>query len=555
MARSEYFPRQELDGLLSALCDGRLEDDARQRLEEILGRSREARFRYLAYLDLHLELDDVSERQRMITLPSAHGVAPPVARKGFPTKPLLAAAALLTLCATAYLASREPDGTAPPTVLSEETAAPPVARLRTSLPAEWGGNGAPSGEGLRPRTTYELTAGRVGLRFLCGAEVTLVAPCRFEIAGEKDIRFDFGRIACWIPPSARGFTVSSGRTRLVDIGTRFSANFGSNGRSKLLVTEGQVVASFESQDNAPETTVLITAGGSVRVDPADGSIAEIPYEAGGFAEPLEMEREPLYIPGTYRQAVREASPSAYWTFESGENGVFPDETGSGRYVRAVGNLTTAETAGNRSIVLAAQGEASIAVDGVFEGINDGRGYSIELWFNADRLQHGSLASLFLPEAVEPEVSGPSGQVNPYLAHLDWPVGASPVIDGTARQPFLIRQTHRSPPGITGGTDVFSSLTYSPHTWHYLVAVASASHMAIYLDGREVAWLPFSPPTGPQAAKLVLGDLNLPERHAGQRRTFRGGMDEIAIYPRLLKAKEIAARWSIVAGSPKPLSEK
>ena len=45
--------RRELSSLASALCDGVIEPDQRERLEELLRESSECRQFYLQYVDLH----------------------------------------------------------------------------------------------------------------------------------------------------------------------------------------------------------------------------------------------------------------------------------------------------------------------------------------------------------------------------------------------------------------------------------------------------------------------------------------------------------------------
>jgi hypothetical protein len=113
----------------------------------------------------------------------------------------------------------------------------------------------------------------------------------------------------------------------------------------------------------------------------------------------------------------------------------------------------------------------------------------------------------------------------------------------------MRFLHRSPASNASelGKSTYSTEAYTLRKWQHVVAVKDASRMRLYINGslagedEEYTWLP-------EGMRLLVGRL-YPSR---QVRPFIGQLDELAIYARPLKSKEIKNHCQLVR--PKTASE-
>ncbi|MCA9238961.1 MAG: hypothetical protein KDA37_02125 [Planctomycetales bacterium] len=87
-----------------------------------------------------------------------------------------------------------------------------------------------------------LESGVVELLLSSGAKVTIEGPARFEATSALEATLELGRIAAAAPRVARGYTVLTPTSELVDIGTQFGVLVDEVGDSELHVFDGDVVA-------------------------------------------------------------------------------------------------------------------------------------------------------------------------------------------------------------------------------------------------------------------------------------------------------------------------
>ncbi|HCN30002.1 MAG TPA: hypothetical protein DIT64_14945 [Verrucomicrobiales bacterium] len=139
---------------------------------------------------------------------------------------LLPAAAALVSAGLVWLWDREP---------------PPVATLARAAACKWGNSALPTLEGsaLRPGL-LELLDGIATLKFKSGAEVTLEAPVTLEVLSTMECRVKKGTVMAEVPPSAKGFTIHTPETKVVDYGTRFGVSASEDGKCLVHVMEGLV---------------------------------------------------------------------------------------------------------------------------------------------------------------------------------------------------------------------------------------------------------------------------------------------------------------------------
>lgn len=129
----------------------------------------------------------------------------------------------------------------------------PAATLTKVRNCKWGSSALPTLEGssLMPGT-LELLEGMATLRFKSGAEVILEAPVCLEVLSGMECRVKRGTVVADVPPQAKGFTIVTPETRVVDWGTRFGVSAGEDGKCLVHVIEGLVEVHRQGEKDSRE---------------------------------------------------------------------------------------------------------------------------------------------------------------------------------------------------------------------------------------------------------------------------------------------------------------
>jgi hypothetical protein len=226
------------DTLLAAQLGEANEADVLQ-LRELLLHDSEARMLYLQmnHLDCMLESSGTSRR------------ASKLQAKRLSFRPYLiplvsaALAASITLLVTLHR-NNVPQESSPPSST--------LATLDSTLNAEF--TQFSGDERGFKAGAYELKAGVAKLQFSNGTEVIIDAPSTFEMISENQMHLSFGKIWCYCPPSAYGFTVSTpGDKNIVDLGTEFGIHVTNSEITELHVFSGLVEV---RQQGSPASPVL-----------------------------------------------------------------------------------------------------------------------------------------------------------------------------------------------------------------------------------------------------------------------------------------------------------
>lgn len=117
----------------------------------------------------------------------------------------------------------------------------PVATLAKASACKWGNSELPTLEGasLKPGM-LELLDGIATLKFASGAEVAMEAPVTLEVISAMECRVKKGTVVADVPEQAKGFTIHTDETKVVDFGTRFGVSAGEDGKCLVHVIEGLV---------------------------------------------------------------------------------------------------------------------------------------------------------------------------------------------------------------------------------------------------------------------------------------------------------------------------
>lgn len=156
-----------------------------------------------------------------------------------------------------------------------------LATIREVHDARWT-RGIPLQRGARLGTQpVTLDAGSIELELQSGAILTLEGPVTFALRAGNHLALTSGKVAAFAPATAKGLTISTPTSRVVDLGTRFGVwTDGQN--SEAHVFEGSV--DVAATNTAP--LVRLQAGSATRIE-------------GGRLQPIRLNEEAF--PATLRR--------------------------------------------------------------------------------------------------------------------------------------------------------------------------------------------------------------------------------------------------------------
>ncbi len=151
--------------------------------------------------------------------------------------------------------------------------------------------GAMFSQGMAPQGVrfaageYDLLSGIVQLRFASGAELVLTGPARWTVVDAMQAIVEHGKMRAIVPPSAKGFRISTPSAEYIDLGTEFGLDVDrKDGTSDLFVFDGQVNVADKATSEVFEE---VMEGGSTRY--AEGVAITAPdFNSKNFYTPNEI---------------------------------------------------------------------------------------------------------------------------------------------------------------------------------------------------------------------------------------------------------------------------
>ena len=128
-----------------------------------------------------------------------------------------------------------------------------AASLVRNYNAQWV-DGTPAiteGTQLDKDQKLQLAAGFSVIEFSSGARVVLQAPATFVITGRNGGHLEVGQLTARVGGREKGFTVSTPKSSIRDVGTEFGVHVEPNGEGYLHVFEGVVELTPDSKKNDP----------------------------------------------------------------------------------------------------------------------------------------------------------------------------------------------------------------------------------------------------------------------------------------------------------------
>ncbi len=118
----------------------------------------------------------------------------------------------------------------------------PAARIVAHADATWLNGDTPPGPELGEGEKLEIQQGIVEIEFLSGAHVVIEGPATFVTTSQKEGFLREGRLTARVSHQARGFSVATPVTTVVDLGTEFGLIVAPDGITEVHVFSGLVEA-------------------------------------------------------------------------------------------------------------------------------------------------------------------------------------------------------------------------------------------------------------------------------------------------------------------------
>lgn len=128
------------------------------------------------------------------------------------------------------------------------------ATLRRSVDLQWSGGTQSYREGdVLPNGLLRFDDGIAEIDFFCGATLIVEGPASLDLESDWSVRVLEGRLRANVPPAARGFIVKAAGAEIVDLGTEFALEVGSD-NARVEVIDGEVELRGGAHDGDHLTT-------------------------------------------------------------------------------------------------------------------------------------------------------------------------------------------------------------------------------------------------------------------------------------------------------------
>jgi hypothetical protein len=527
--------RNELRGLLDALCEETITPEQTRRLEEIVLRSPEAEAFYVQYVSQYADLirHFAALAAPAADAPKAKKARRPVRRRAWVV--LAGAVGLLGAAAAVLFAFYHQQ---PNTVTIRpgdvEAVDDSVAVLLRVHGAVWEDSEVPTRPGAAlPRGWLHLKSGVAHLEFYSGATVILEGPADFRLISRTEAYCLRGKLRATVPPQAQGFTIGSPKLNLVDRGTEFGLQVGDKDATEVHVFQGKVEL-YDAPGRAAPSKEL-TTGKGVRLNGPDG-LSPIPTDPAAFqtAEGLATlsraetrRRQEQWLKD--RDSVRcDPDLAVYYAFQS------PRQT----WTRTLTNLAPNGQPAQDGAIVGCEwatgrwpGKQGLEFKRVSDRVrfhvpdeSKFKSLTMTAWVRVDALPNIN-NSLMMADGWEP--GGPH-----------WQIGS----DGT-----LILGVQSSPKGK--GAHYHAEGAITPNMfgqWLHLAVVydGEARRVTHFVDGKAVAEVPTLFDIPIHIGDAELGNWNIAShRNNSPVRFLTGCMDEFMMFSRPLNADEVARLYA------------
>jgi hypothetical protein len=481
---------KRFEQLVADHYDHAITEVERAELETDLLESAEARKTFAEAAITHVQMTETLGHE-LPEVPRPHGT-----RKRAPLMLWIAAAAALAL--VTFGSWR----------LSSTTPATDAVVLLDAVAPTWTTPTLAPGEGASEGHFF-LKTGLAKLHLAAGAEIILAGPCEFEVPKRGDCVLHRGRLTAQLTPGVDGFTVRTPHGRIVDLGTAFGLDVGTD-KTELHVFSGRVAAIFGDAE------IEVGANAALTFD-ANGVFGSITYAPEEFQRNLPTGRD---------RHVMALQPVGHWNFDR-------DDLSVGRFQ---GTLVSGSEVGDASTAAASFAvEAGNALElsgnnaidlGCAPQFERNQPFSIGVWFRpADDIVHN--------RAILSQMDG-----NFRGWDLFWMSGNHVCV-------HVIHQWDQGGGKINNSARMYTETAFQPGKWYHLTVTYDGSSTAegfrIFVNGADQP----TRITHNNLSRTIVSDATMvvgkrPIRfHDPNTPPVRGAVDEVVIFDRRLTPAEVS----------------
>lgn len=523
--------------LLFAARDGR-DQAARTELNDLLRANPACRSAVARLLVDEQALISRLRDEHMVAMLDAKPRPVPAAKPAVSRRPSntswLAVAAVLLFCGFLTWLAVRPKQEAKP-----NTGPTPVAVMKEELDAVWQDLSPAPGSSLPPGK-LKLASGMASIEFASGARLLLEGPAEVELVSDMNVFCRSGKILANVPPPARGFTIATPSSRVVDRGTVFGMQVRESGDALVKVIQGEVELQTHDRTIALKTQAAATVDPQGNTSDARAEDAMFPAEES-FHERIAAGRKATV--SRWRSATDSLTkdPSALLVYN------FREAHPASRSVR--NQAPDAPPASHGSLVGAAwsdgrwQGKRALEFTGRGDRLLfalEGKSKSVTLlsWVRVDSLPN-LYQILLMPDAYR-------------RAALSW------MIDGDGNLRLAITNGKSGPAQSSGWEGPVKAPAISNldlGRWVFLASTYDSTTGLVchYRDGERIGTGTFPGNIPVVHGTYTFGNWNSGDRGANgkktvdQYRNFNGRLDEIAIINRAMTGAELLSIYQ--AGKP------
>ncbi|WP_437191700.1 LamG-like jellyroll fold domain-containing protein [Planctomicrobium sp. SH527] len=382
------------------------------------------------------------------------------------------------------------------------------------------------GQRLRPGT-LTIPDGEVQLDFVNGAQILIQGPASLKIHSALAATLIEGKAATKVPDSARGFVLNAPGAAVVDLGTEFVVNVDKEGRSDVLVTDGEVEVSLLGQDGNTVKSERLRDNQAVRITQENASLeATTMTSADELFIPIRATPE-LVVNRVYVDTVKADRPFAYWRFEQIESRLVKNEMGddSPAFLRSQEQTPSIQVANGIATFQSSKQPRHLSVESGLPGWNRDS-FTIELWACPQRLHHGAMIDI-LNEDWTGDLNTIEIAMQNQLIH----------------RPGALRFFHRHPPGqnAKSGINLFDHDTCTPGQWSHVVTSKTPDSLTMYVNGNKVRHIEGKTGSDNDLYQISIGQMDKDSLH----RQYEGALDEIALYDYALTPEQVRKHYLLM----------
>ncbi|HIJ71880.1 MAG TPA: hypothetical protein HPP87_11030 [Planctomycetes bacterium] len=404
------------------------------------------------------------------------------------------------------------------------TPVPPVfvATLTDGIDVKWADSQQPTEieSPLRPGLMI-LEKGYAQITFDEGASIILEAPCKIDLQDAHKAFVESGKLSARVPLKARGFMVNTPSASIIDLGTEFGVHVKADGSSDIHVFTGKVSLLAGNIDNLVgklfyTVEQIVEAGQAKRVRAQSSKIQDIQFGRARFV---------CDMPSAYELAVRQSNPVLYWRFE--QDSKYTDRIRYFGDVRIEGiGPDLGDSKPNNALKISQSNSYIMAEDVLEDNLHEA--YSIVMWVRPDVIQEQNILS------VKEDISDPP---NDYSHLLVIEEGRFLYTAGLEQESCDYKEEF---------IECFSSTKLQARQWYHVAVTVHRGGLArIFVNGNtdgETFVL------GGFAGEWGIIYINPPDEDDeidGKVPSFRGAIDEIAVFRKALSPDEVRRMYSSV----------